>query len=124
MLRILVLNLESSSSNKYDISNRRSLDVKWRELDFTLLLNSALKFVTLCWHIAVFSRRIATEKIAILRIAIVRGPNLRAESQRPEPPAGFILGLRAGVGNPHNNGELIAKKLFLLWQTATLERGV
>jgi hypothetical protein len=103
MLRVLVLNLESRSSNKYDFPNRRSLDVKWLELDFTLLLNSALKFVSLCWHIAVFSRRTATEKIATPRNAIVRGPILRAECQRPEPPAGFILGLRAGVGNPQNN---------------------
>jgi hypothetical protein len=29
-----------------------------------------------------------------------RGPNLRAECQRPELPAGIVLGLRAGVGNP------------------------
>jgi hypothetical protein len=34
-------------------------------LDSTQLLNSALKFVTLYWQIAVFSMRIATEKIAI-----------------------------------------------------------
>jgi hypothetical protein len=33
--------------SKYDISNRRPLDVKWRELDFTLLLNSTLKSLTL-----------------------------------------------------------------------------
>jgi hypothetical protein len=58
----------------------------------------------------VFSRRIATEKIAIPRIAIVRGPNLRAECQRPETPAGFVLGLRAGVSNPQNIGELIARR--------------
>jgi hypothetical protein len=64
------------------------------------LLNSALKFVMLYWQIAVFSRQIATEKIVILRIAIVRGTNLRGECQRLEPPAGFVLGLRAGVGNP------------------------
>jgi hypothetical protein len=82
------------------MSNRRSLDVKWRELDFTLSLNSMLKFVTLYRQITVFSRRIATEKIAVPRIAIVRGPNLRAECQRPKPPAVFVLGLRAGVGNP------------------------
>jgi hypothetical protein len=72
----------------------RSLDVKWRGLDSTLLLNSALKFITLYWQIAVFSRRIATKKIAIPRTAIVRGP------KRPEPPAGFVLGQRAGDGNP------------------------
>jgi hypothetical protein len=30
-------------------------------------------------------------------IAIVRGTNLRAESDSPEPPAGFALGLRAGL---------------------------
>jgi hypothetical protein len=52
MLRVLVLNLKSRSSNKYDISNRRSLDVKWRGLDFTLLLNSALKSLTLPWQTA------------------------------------------------------------------------
>jgi hypothetical protein len=38
-----------------------------------------------------------TEKIAVPRIAIVRGPNWRAECQRPEMPAGFVLGLRARV---------------------------
>jgi hypothetical protein len=101
MLGVLVLNL--SSLNKYDISNRRSLDVKWWGLDFTLLLNSALKFVTLYWQIAVFSRRSAMEKIAVPRIAIVICPNSRAESQRPETPAGLVLGLRAGVGNPPDN---------------------
>jgi hypothetical protein len=74
-----------------------------RGLDFIILLNSALKIITLYWQITVFSMRIATEKIAVPQIAIVRGPNLRAECQRPEPPAGFILGLRAGVGNPQNN---------------------
>jgi hypothetical protein len=42
------------------------------------------------WQIEVFSRRIATEKIAVPRIAIVKGPNLRAECQRPETPAGFV----------------------------------
>jgi hypothetical protein len=39
------------------------------------LLKSALKFVMLYWQTVVFSRRIATEKIAIPRTAIVRGPN-------------------------------------------------
>jgi hypothetical protein len=113
MLRVLVLNLESRSSNKYDISNMGPLDVKWRGLDFTLLLNSALKYLTLCWQTVVFSRRIATEKIAVPRIAIVRGPNLRAECQRPEPPAGFLLGLSAEVGNPRNIGKRIAKEIVL-----------
>jgi hypothetical protein len=64
-------------------------NVKCRRLDFTLLLNSALKFVTLCWQIVVSSRRIATKNIAIPRIAIVRGPNLRAECHRPELVAGY-----------------------------------
>jgi hypothetical protein len=77
------------------------------------LLNSALKYAKLYWQIAVLSRRIATEKIAIPRIAKVRGPNSRAECQRPETPAGFVLGLRAGVGNPQNIGELIAKEIIL-----------
>jgi hypothetical protein len=65
------------------------LDVKWWGLDSTVLLKSALKFITLYWHIAVFSRRIATERIAVPRIAIVRGPNLRAECQRPDSSAVF-----------------------------------
>jgi hypothetical protein len=60
----------------YDVSNRQFLDVKWRGLVSTLLLNSALKFVTLYWQIAVFSRRIATKIFAIPRIALVRVPNL------------------------------------------------
>jgi hypothetical protein len=92
-------------------------------LDFTILLNSALKFVTLYWQITVFSRRIATEKIAVLRIAIGRGPNFGAECQRPEPPAGFIFGLRAWVGNPRNIGKLIGKEIIFWWQSAELEHG-
>jgi hypothetical protein len=67
-------------------------------LDSTLLLNSALKFVMLYWQIAVFSRRIATEKIAVPRIATVRGPNLRAECQKPEQPTGFIIRIRPESG--------------------------
>jgi hypothetical protein len=57
------------------------------------------------------------------RIAIVRGPNLRAECQRPEPPAGFVLGLRADVGNPRNIGKLIAKEIVLWWHSVELECG-
>jgi hypothetical protein len=41
----------------------------------------------------------------------------------PEPPAGFVLGLRARVGNPQNIGKLIAKEIILWWQSAELERG-
>jgi hypothetical protein len=37
--------------------------------------------------------------------------------------AGFVLGLRAEVDSPQNIWELIAKQVFLLWQTADLERG-
>jgi hypothetical protein len=44
------------------------------------------------------------------KIAIVRCANLRAECPRPEPPAGFVLGLRGGVGNPQYIGELNAKQ--------------
>jgi hypothetical protein len=73
--------------------------------------------------IAVFSRQIAKEKIAVPRITIVREPNLRADCQRPEPPAWFVLGLRAGVGNPRNIGELIANEIVLWWQSSELERG-
>jgi hypothetical protein len=56
--------------------------------------------------------------------AIVRGPNLRAECQRPEPPAGFALGLRAGVGNPQCIGKLIAKEIILWRHSEEFERGV
>jgi hypothetical protein len=92
-------------------------------LDTALLLNSALGYVKLYWQIAVFSRWIATEKIAVPGIAVVRGLNLRAECQRPEMPAGLVLSLRAGVGNAQNIGELIAKEIILWWQSAELERG-
>jgi hypothetical protein len=122
--RVSVLHFKSRASKIYDSSNRGPLEVKWRGLDSTLLLNSALTFITLCWHIAVLSRRIATEKIAVPQTAIVRGQNLRADCHRPEPPAGFVFGLRAGVGNPQHDQELIAKQLFLLRQSAELEHGV
>jgi hypothetical protein len=58
------------------------------------------------------------EKIAVPRIATVRGLNLRAQCQRPEPPAGFVLGLSAEVGNPRNIGKRIAKEIVLWWQSA------
>jgi hypothetical protein len=61
------------------------------------------------------------EKIAVPRIAKVRSLHLRADCHRSKPSAGFILGLRAGVGNPQNNGELIAKEIILWWQYAELE---
>jgi hypothetical protein len=115
LCRVSVLHLKSRASKIYDSSNRGPLDVKWRGLDSSPLLSSGLKFVTLYWQIAVFSRWIATEKIATPRIAIVRGPNLIAECQRPELPAGFVLGLRAGVGHPQNIGKLIAKEIVLWW---------
>jgi hypothetical protein len=63
------------------------------------------------------------EKIAIPRIAKVRRLYLRADCHRSKPSAGFILGLRAGVGNPQNIGELIAKEIILWWQSAELEHG-
>jgi hypothetical protein len=46
--------------------------------------------------------------------------NLRADSHRPELSAWFVLGLRAGVGNPQSIGELIAKEIILWWQSAEL----
>jgi hypothetical protein len=121
--RISVLYFKSRASKINDSSNRGPLEVKWRGLDSTLLLNSAPKLITLYELIMVFSRRIATEKIAVPRIAIVRGLNLRSECQRPEPPAGFVLGLIAGNGNPQNIGEPIAKEIILWWQSAELDRG-
>jgi hypothetical protein len=63
------------------------------------------------------------KKMAVPRIAIVRGPNLIAECHRPDLPPGFVFALRAGFDNPKNIWELIAKQLFLLWQTEESERG-
>jgi hypothetical protein len=62
--------------------------------------------------------------MAVLLIAKVWSLHLRADCHWSEPSAGFIFGLRAGVGNPQYDWELIAKQLFLLWQTAVLECGV
>jgi hypothetical protein len=69
-------------------------------LDFTLLLNPALKFVMLTWKIAVCILRIATQKMFKLLIATVRQAKL--ESGLPQAGIGrrFIFGMRAGVGNP------------------------
>jgi hypothetical protein len=47
-------------------------------------LGDALNFITLCWHIVVFSRRIATEKIAIPRSAIGLLPRTEFESGIPK----------------------------------------
>jgi hypothetical protein len=88
----LVVKSVQSERPIYDVSNRLFLDEKRRGLDSTLLLNSTY------WQIAVFVRRIVAEKIAKLLIAIFRRPNLRAECQRPELPARFVLGLRGGGG--------------------------
>jgi hypothetical protein len=62
--------------------------------------------------------RIATMNMAILLIAKVRSLNLRADCHRPELSTWFILGLRAGVGNPQSIGKLFDKELLLLWQSA------
>jgi hypothetical protein len=89
------------------------------------MLNSALKSLTLPWQTVVCCPRIATTKMAVLLIAKVRSRSLhlRADCHRSEPSAGFILGLRAGVGNLQIFGELIAKEIILWWQSAELERG-
>jgi hypothetical protein len=52
-----------------------------------------------------------------------RSLNLRADCHRPELSAWFVLGLRAGVGNPQRIRRLIAKEIILWWQSAELERG-
>jgi hypothetical protein len=56
----------------YNASNRGPLNVKWRELDFTVLLKSALKFLTLSKLIAVCTLQIAKAKIGVLRTAKLR----------------------------------------------------
>jgi hypothetical protein len=40
-----ILNSKSRAAKRYDASNRGTLDVKWRELEFSLLPSSALKCV-------------------------------------------------------------------------------
>jgi hypothetical protein len=49
--------------------------------------------------------------------------SLKSTFESGSPSAGFILGLRARVGNPQDIGELIAKEIILWWQSAELERG-
>jgi hypothetical protein len=51
-------------------------------------------------QITVCIPRIATKQMIVLLIAEVKSINLRADCHRPELPAWFLLGLRAGVGNP------------------------
>jgi hypothetical protein len=62
-------------------------------------------------------------EMVVLLIAKVRSLNLRADYHRPELSAWFVLGLRAGVGNPQCIGKLFAKELLLFWHSAELERG-
>jgi hypothetical protein len=90
---------------------------------FHSIANSVLKSLTLPWQTLVCCPRIATTKMPVLLIAKVRSLHLRADCHRSEPSTGFILGLRAGVGNPQNIGELIAKEIILWGQSAELERG-
>jgi hypothetical protein len=42
-------------------------------------------------------------KMAALLIAKVQSLHLRADCHRPKPPAGFVLGLMAGVGHPQHD---------------------
>jgi hypothetical protein len=79
MPRISFKLVQSRIKKIYDASNRGPLDVKWRELDFTFLLKSVIKFVTLSKLIAVCTSRIANAKIGVLRTAKARCLNLRAE---------------------------------------------
>jgi hypothetical protein len=48
----------------------------------------------------------------------IRSLNLRTDCHRPELSAWFVLGLRAGVGNPQSFGKRFAEELLLLWQSA------
>jgi hypothetical protein len=45
MRRVGILYSKSRAAKRYDASNRGTLDVKWRELVFSLLPSSALKCV-------------------------------------------------------------------------------
>jgi hypothetical protein len=73
----------------YDAANRGSLNVKWRELDFTIFLNPTFKFVMLSKLIAACTPWIANLKIDVLWTANVRWLNLRAECHRPDSSAVF-----------------------------------
>jgi hypothetical protein len=59
------------------------------KMDFTVLLNSALKFVTLSKLIAVRTPQITNSKIDVLRTANVRWLNLRAECPGSDSSAVF-----------------------------------
>jgi hypothetical protein len=65
-----------------------------------------LKFLALGWRTA------ACTSMAVLLIAQVRSLILRADCHRPELSTLFVLGLRAGVGNPQCNGKLFAKVFY------------
>jgi hypothetical protein len=63
---------------------------------FPFIAKFRAQILTLSWQIAVCAPRIATTKNVVLQTAKVRSLNLMLE-----PPAGFVLGLRVGIGNPH-----------------------
>jgi hypothetical protein len=71
--RYYILFSKSHAAKRYDASNRGTLDVKWQELEFSLLLSSALKCVL----------RIVTNKITLARIATVKSLNFRADCHMP-----------------------------------------
>jgi hypothetical protein len=48
-----IIHSESRASKRYNASNRVTYDVKWRELDFTRLLNSVLKCVPVLQIVAI-----------------------------------------------------------------------
>jgi hypothetical protein len=58
------------------------------------------------------------------RIATFKSLTLRADCLRPELASSNTCYLTAALGNPQYTWELFAKGLFLLWQTAVLERGL
>jgi hypothetical protein len=94
MLCVSVLHLYSRVSKKYDASNRGPLDVKWRRLDFSLLLNSALKFLTVLADRGVYSADCHNENGRTADCQHEKS-NLRADCHRSELSAWFSLGLSA-----------------------------
>jgi hypothetical protein len=93
--RASVLQMKSRASQRIASSNRGTLDVKWRELDFSHLLSTRFKRVP----------RMAKNKIIGARIATVKSLNLKADCYRPDLAACILCHLRSlAIRSPLESG--------------------
>jgi hypothetical protein len=96
MLRPMVLHFKRCASIVYAASNKGTIDVKWQGLDFTLLLNPALQLLNQSKQIVVYTLGLPLHTADCYNLHA----KFESDCDRPEPSAGFILGLRAaGISN-------------------------